>query len=37
MDIIRMRNRKPCAARPLERWKHAVSKLRRRVSMTIAV
>ena len=38
MDSIGMRrSRKPCAARPRERWKHAISKFRRAVSMKIAV
>lgn len=28
---------KSCTARPLEKWRHAVSKLRRGVSMTISM
>ena len=31
------RSRKPCAARPREGWRHAVSKFRRAVSIKIAV
>ena len=39
MDRIgnRNRNKKPCAARLQEGWSHAVSKLRRAVSMKIVV
>ena len=38
MDRIGIRkNRKVCAARPREGWRHAVSKFRRTVSMKIAV
>ena len=37
MDRIGTRtSRKPCAVRPRKGWRHAVSKLRRVVSMNIA-
>ena len=38
MDRIRIRkSRKFCVARPWDRWRHAISKFRRAVSMKIAV
>ena len=38
MDRIRMRrSRKSCAAKPWEKWRHAVGKFKREVNMKIVV